>query len=137
LALARRNAERHQVDQRMQFVPSDLMAEVPAGQRFDFIVSNPPYIPTGEIRHLPVGVRDFEPHLALDGGPTGYEVTIRLIDQARWRLAPGGWLLLETGAQQAEKVVEALRRHPEYGGPAVIQDYAGHPRVVRVGLAAS
>lgn len=134
LAVARQNAQKHGVAGRLEMLESDLLLGLASSDRFDFIVSNPPYIPTGALPELPIGVRDFEPRLALDGGSTGYEVTGRLIEQARRHLAPGGHLLLETGANQAEKVVELLRRYPDYGEPAVVQDHAGLPRVIRTRL---
>jgi release factor glutamine methyltransferase len=131
LAIAAQNAQTHGVFGRLVLRESDLLLGLAATESFDFIVSNPPYIPTGALPELPVGVRDYEPRVALEGGSTGYEVTGRLLEQARRHLVPGGHLLLETGANQAEKVVELLRRYPEYGEPAVVQDHAGLPRVVR------
>jgi release factor glutamine methyltransferase len=131
LAVAARNAVRHAVADRVQFLTGDLFASVPAGARFDFIVSNPPYIARPDIPKLPIGVRDYEPHLALDGGPLGYAIFDRLIDQARQYLQPGGSLIVEIGAPQEQ---EARRRIADYAGyePApTIHDYSGHPRVLR------
>src|SRR5580658_3690492 len=80
LAVARRNAEDHGVEARMRFVASDLLSAV-RGERFDAVVSNPPYIAESEV--LEAQVRDYEPHTALFAGATGLEVYARLIPQAR------------------------------------------------------
>src|SRR5581483_6778632 len=71
LALARRNAGAHQVDERILFLESDGLAALPADASFDLVVSNPPYIPTAEIETLQPEVRDYDPRLALDGGADG------------------------------------------------------------------
>jgi release factor glutamine methyltransferase len=68
---------------------------------FDLIVSNPPYIPSGEIPKLSIEVREHDPHLALDGGNDGYDAYRALIPQAAERLAPGGALIVEAGQGQA------------------------------------
>src|SRR5262249_39607684 len=99
LAVARRNAERHRVGDRIRFLEGDLFAPLDAGgERFDFILSNPPYVTTGELATLAPEVRDHDPRLALDGGPDGFAVIERLIAGAADRLADGGWLLFEIGA---------------------------------------
>jgi release factor glutamine methyltransferase len=84
LAVATRNAAHGGVAQRVRFLLGDLFEPIPPGERFDFILSNPPYIPQEELSRLPAGVRDYEPHAALDGGPGGFDVFDRLVDQARF-----------------------------------------------------
>src|SRR6185295_19798615 len=74
LAIAQRNAAKHGVAERIRFLQGDLFAPLSSDERFDFILSNPPYIPHDAIAGLQPGVRDYEPHLALDGGASGYEV---------------------------------------------------------------
>ena len=81
LAVARKNAGRHGVADRIDFRLGDLLEPVAAEPPFDLIVSNPPYIPTDVIPTLEPGVRDHEPHSALDGGPDGLRVVARLIEQ--------------------------------------------------------
>lgn len=137
LAVAARNADRHGVSSRLTFLESDLFQRFSPSDRFDFIVSNPPYIAANVWAELPVGVRDYEPRLAIVGGNTGYEVITRLIDQARLHLHAGGFLLLETGATQAEKVTAMIQSFPEYEAPAIVNDHAGLPRVVRARRTAS
>ncbi len=91
LTVAQRNAAKHGVAERIRFLQGDLFAPLPEGERFDFILSNPPYIPTADLAKLAPGVRDFEPHQAIDGGPDGFAVFDRLIAGAA-RLSEAGWL---------------------------------------------
>jgi release factor glutamine methyltransferase len=130
LEVARRNAERHGVAERIDFVQGDLFAPVPKEQRFDFVVSNPPYIRHGDLAGLPVGVRDYEPHLALDGGENGYRVFDRLVDEARRFLNQGGWLIVEIGSPQEAPARERISAFLEYDLAATVHDYSGHPRVL-------
>lgn len=122
LAVAAQNAARHGVSDRIEFRESDGFAALPAGAKFDLIVSNPPYIPTLEIDTLQPEVRDFDPRAALDGGPDGLKFHRLLAGQATAFLAAGGRLMLELGDGQAAAVreifeaenwiVEAIR--PDY-----------------------
>lgn len=131
LDLARRNAEKHGVGERIRFLQGDLLEPLSAGETFDFIVSNPPYIPHGDIPGLAVGVRDYEPHLALDGGQDGYEVFERLIRAARAYLAEGGQLLIEIGSPQEIPARQYIKACGCYQLYPTIYDYAGHPRVLQ------
>jgi release factor glutamine methyltransferase len=130
LAVARRNAARHEVAPRLRFLQGDLFTPLPAGEQFDFIVSNPPYIPRDEIRQLAPGVRDYEPHLALNGGPDGFEVLERLAAQAKDYLVPGGTLIVEIGAPQEKPVRQRIGAHADYELADTVFDYSGHPRVL-------
>ena len=130
LAVAKRNAQRHGVGDRIEFLEGNLFEPLPPDLRADCIVSNPPYIPTAELPNLPVGVRDFEPKTALDGGPTGLEVAGQIIAQASQRLKPGGQLILEIGAPQESAVRKLVEERGEYELLPTICDYAGHPRVI-------
>ncbi|HJT76605.1 MAG TPA: peptide chain release factor N(5)-glutamine methyltransferase [Gemmataceae bacterium] len=130
LEVARRNAARHGVAERVRFLEGDLFAPIPAGERFDFVLSNPPYIAHEDMDKLPVGVRHYEPHLALDGGPGGYAVFDRLADQARRFLAPGGYLIVEIGSPQEGPARERLLSYPDYELGKTVRDGSGHPRVL-------
>lgn len=130
LAVAARNAAKHGVADRVRFLEGDLFAPVPAGETFDFILSNPPYIPRGEIRRLPAGVRDYEPHLALDGGPDGYAVLDRLLSGAPAYLKPGGYLIVEIGSPQEAPARQRFQSHAGYELAPTILDYSRHPRVL-------
>ncbi len=131
LAVAEGNAAKHGVAGRIRFLQGDLFGPLPPAEQFDFVVSNPPYIPHDEIAKLPIGVRNFEPHLALDGGPDGFAVFERLIDAARNRLVAGGWLIVEIGAPQERHARVRLEALPEFELAPTIRDYSGHPRVLK------
>ena len=131
LAVARRNAEKHGVADRIEFVESNLFAQVDALRRFDFIVSNPPYITTEELAALADDVRRYEPALALDGGAEGTSVIERLLPQAAERLAPGGWLLMETSPTIAGRVEQLVEATPGLERRPTQKDLAGLARVVQ------
>jgi release factor glutamine methyltransferase len=138
LALARRNAEKHGVAERIEFLECNLLtgfAREPQGagatrRAFDLIVSNPPYIPTGALAGLPREVREHEPMAALDGGPRGDALYPPLITQARNLLAPGGMLVLEVGYNGVSLVRPLLDDLRHWGGVQVTSDLAGFPRVL-------
>ncbi|MCS7160790.1 MAG: peptide chain release factor N(5)-glutamine methyltransferase, partial [Gemmatales bacterium] len=104
LAVARRNAERHGVADRITYLHGDLFAPLPAHTQFDAILSNPPYIADEELDRVPVGVRHYEPEVAYRGGPGGLAIVRRIILDAANFLLPGGYLLLEIGADQERPV---------------------------------
>jgi release factor glutamine methyltransferase len=124
LDVARRNAERHDVIDRLILLPSDLLAEVD-GTDFDAVVANPPYIAEGEV--LERQVANYEPQSALYAGPTGLEVYERLIPQAARVLKPGGWLMLEIGYGQSSAVRNLMHG---WAGVILVNDLQGIPRVV-------
>jgi release factor glutamine methyltransferase len=134
LAVAQRNAEKHQVASRMRFLQGNLMAPLDANERFDLIVSNPPYIAESEYAELDADVRDFEPKLALVSGQNGLEVYQQLIPAAKRFLKPGGALLLEIGYQQDQTVAELLTQSG-FQSVKLFRDFQRHPRVLlgRVG----
>jgi release factor glutamine methyltransferase len=131
LAVAERNAAKHGVAGRIRFLAGDLFAPVPAGERFDFVLSNPPYIAREDLPRLAPGVRDYEPHLALDGGPGGYAVVERLAAAAGGYLKPGGHLILEIGAPQEATARRLIEAHGGYDLAPTVRDYSGHPRVLQ------
>jgi release factor glutamine methyltransferase len=136
LEIARRNAARHSVTSRIDFVECNLMdallhqSPVTGHQspRFDLIASNPPYIGHREATTLPREVRDHEPAVALFGGETGTEIYSPLIAQAATLLKPGGLLVLELGHNCA-KHVSRLLGAPQWTSVAFTNDLAGIPRV--------
>lgn len=129
-AVAQENAGKNAVLDRIRFLSGDVLEPV-AAESFDFVVSNPPYIAQEEWAALPVGVRQYEPKLALDGGPGGFAVFDRLIEQARDRLVPGGWFLVEIGAPQEKHARAKIEAIPEFELFPTILDGSGHPRVVK------
>jgi release factor glutamine methyltransferase len=130
LDVARRNADRHGVAGRVRFVQGDLFAPVPAGEQFDFILSNPPYIAREDLDRLPVGVRRYEPAGALDGGPGGFVVFDRLVAQAAEYLVPGGSLILEIGSAQEAPGRERIAAQGSFVLRDTVYDGARHPRVL-------
>ncbi|MBN2372681.1 peptide chain release factor N(5)-glutamine methyltransferase [bacterium] len=130
--LARRNAMRHKVSDRIRLFLGDLFDPVKsAGEGcFDLILCNPPYIPTNEIGCLQPEIREFEPKLALDGGEDGLSFYRRLIPDAIGFLNQNGHIIMEIGEGQAKDVKDMLISQG-YQDIAVIKDYAGLDRVVR------
>lgn len=107
LRLAEENARLNDVAERITFLQSDWFETVSG--RFDLVVSNPPYVATGEIDRLQEEVRVHEPRVALDGGAQGVERIEALIGAVRERVLPGGAVLLEIGHGQSERVTALLR----------------------------
>lgn len=128
LAMAARNAERNGVAARVHARQGDLLACLAAGERFDVLVSNPPYVRSGDIEALSAEVRH-EPHQALDGGPDGLSVLARLIAAAPGHVAPGGWLVLEHGFDQAEDVARLIADTGAFGATELRRDLGGNARV--------
>jgi len=128
LEVARRNAERHGVAEKIRFLQGDLLAPL-NGEMFDLIVSNPPYVSHPEYEELAPHVRNFEPRLALDGGADGYSIYDRLIPGSKQHLAPGGKLLLEIGHAQEEGVRQRVAA-AGLSANATIRDDQRHPRVI-------
>jgi release factor glutamine methyltransferase len=122
LAVARRNRASH--DAPVQFLTGDLATSI---GRADIVLANLPYIPTDEVRALEPEVRDFEPVVALDGGPDGMQIIRRLIDDCAARLRPR-LLALEVAYGQADSVEAHARR--EGAATELVKDFAGVDRVV-------
>ncbi len=130
LTTARRNIARHQLQDRVHLVRADLLDGV--GGSFDVIVANLPYIPSRRLDSLAPDVRDYEPRLALDGGPDGLDVIRRLLAQVDERLQRPGLLLLEIDQGQGEATARLARRFLPGSDVRVLPDLAGLERIVRV-----
>jgi release factor glutamine methyltransferase len=128
LALARPNAARHAVSERLSFVQGDLLAALAAP--VDLLCANLPYIPSGTLDGLPVA--RFEPRPALDGGPDGLHLIRRLLAGAPAALNPSGLALLEIEAGQGESAPALAHRHFPDAYIEVRPDLAGHPRLLVV-----
>jgi release factor glutamine methyltransferase len=128
--VARRNAARLGLGGRVDFACGDLFAALPPKQRFDVIVSNPPYIPAAEYETLEPNVREYEPRLALHGGEDGLDVYRRLVPEAAPRLRPGGTLAVEVGAGQAAAVRALFAAAGAFAAAQERPDLGGIPRVV-------
>jgi len=111
----------------VRFQESDLLGAFSTDvARFDFVVSNPPYVSEADRGSLQREVRDFEPHLALFAGAAGLDVIDRLLPQAKAALKPGGWLAMEIGKGQEESLRERLAK---WNSPRFASDLQGIPRV--------
>jgi release factor glutamine methyltransferase len=128
--VARRNAARLGLDGRVDIRVGDLLDDLLPRERFDLIVSNPPYIPDAEYRTLEANVREYEPRLALHGGDDGLDVERRLIPAAAARLRSGGVLAVEVGAGQAAAVRALFAATGAFAAAQERADLAGIPRVV-------
>ncbi len=135
LAVARTNADRNHVSDRIEFRAGDgfaVLADAPAlapARRYDLIVSNPPYIPSAEIATLDPEVRDFDPGLALDGGSDGLDFYRRLAAGALAHLKPDGRMMLEFGDGQAE-AIKKIMEEENWIVEAVKEDYSQRARIM-------
>jgi release factor glutamine methyltransferase len=130
--VARENARRHGLDGRVHFFCGDWSRPLRVNGIFDLIVSNPPYIPTGQIKTLEPEIHLYEPLRALDGGGDGLAGLRRLITQAHRFLRPAGRLLLEIGHDQKAAVRQIAATAGQYEEPLFTKDYAGCNRVVKM-----
>jgi release factor glutamine methyltransferase len=134
LAVAERNAARHAVTDRIEFIVSDCFAEMDPGRTvFDLIVSNPPYVAEGAFAGLQREVRDFEPRTALMAGPDGLAVIRRLLQEAPAFLKPGGQFLFEIGFDQGAALEGLLQEPTERDVWKLLDihpDLQGIPRIV-------
>ena len=107
LGYAKRNAERNKAS--VRFFSGDLFRPLPEGEVFDFIVSNPPYIPRGDLAGLMTEVRDHEPENALDGGADGLDFYRRILAESGPYLREGGWIFFEMGYDQGSALMELMK----------------------------
>ena len=127
LEIARANAARHQLEERVLFRCTDLLRGFPSSG-LDIVVSNPPYVGESEADQVQLEVHKFEPRHAVFAGPTGVEVIGSLIPQAQAALRPGGWLVVEISGTIADNVQALLHSWDDVG---ITRDLQSIPRVVR------
>jgi release factor glutamine methyltransferase len=132
LAVARQNVEQHNAQSQVQLVECDLLSGVEGP--IDIIVSNPPYIPDGDISTLQPEVADYEPQVALVGGTDGLAIIRRLLEQASKVLSPNGAVMLEFNPPQSEALLSIARSIWPDAEPRVVKDLAGLDRVLVVEL---
>ena len=131
LAVARNNARRHGVADRVHFLQADLLAALKPTAAFTLLVANLPYVPRPEWERLPREIKAFEPPGALLGGEDGLDLIRPLIRQAPQYVMGGGWMLLEVGDQQAPQVAALVAETGAYDRLEIIRDFSGMKRVVR------
>ena len=130
LKICRQNVRRCGLTGRVVPMQADAREKPPRSLgEFRCIVSNPPYIPTGDISSLDVSVREYEPHLALDGGADGLDFYRSITEHWKEALTPGGRLYFEVGLGQADSVLRLMRAQG-FGDIQVVKDHHDIPRVV-------
>ncbi|MCD6297202.1 MAG: peptide chain release factor N(5)-glutamine methyltransferase [Deltaproteobacteria bacterium] len=131
LELARVNAQRHGVSDRIEFKVGDLWEPLMnLGIKFDIILSNPPYVASEEYNDLPPEVRDYEPRSALDGRDGGMYYIERILTKAPDYMKPGAWIMLEMAPDQTEKGLGLVEQTEGYGEKIRIRDYSRLYRIV-------
>ena len=131
LALAKENIRAHQLEHRIKLLESDLFAQIGERDRFDLIVSNPPYIPQSEISTIQEEVRDYDPHLALDGGLDGLDFYRSIALDALGFIRGGGIALLEFGDGQ-ESEIRRIFEMAAWQFTAFHRDLNNKPRIIEV-----
>lgn len=131
LDVARANAQRHGVLDRIELIQSDLLAAIAPDKRFHFVVSNPPYVAESERNCVAPDVRSYEPAIALIGGKQGTEVLATLIPQAVEHLYPGGHLIVEVSPMIHQAVVALIEADNRLALGPTVNDLARLPRVVQ------
>jgi release factor glutamine methyltransferase len=134
LQVARRNATRHKVSNRVHFLAIDLFAGFkPGSTLFDLIVSNPPYIGEDELPMLAPEIADYEPRVALrGGGAKGLDIIRKIIQHAPRYLNPAGVLMLEIGCGQAEILEAELVHNRDFEDFTITKDYSQIPRILHL-----
>ena len=133
LRLARRNVERYQLNNRVQFFEGDLFRPFAGGgfeRHFDLIVCNPPYISTVKVGELPAEIGRHEPRLAFDGGHFGLNVIARLIQESPQYLRPASWLCFEVGLGQGDFLQRSLAKNPAYAEVRRLLDHQNEVRAL-------
>ncbi|SHJ86399.1 release factor glutamine methyltransferase [Geosporobacter subterraneus DSM 17957] len=133
LAIGQKNAQKHGVLEKINFLKGDLLHPLDEEDLFgkiDILVSNPPYIPAKDIEGLQIEVAKYEPRMALDGGPDGLDFYRRIVAQGDQLLRPGGRIALEVGHDQAEAVKNMMVAKNKYANINKHKDLAGIERVV-------
>lgn len=131
LSIARRNAEKHGISERINFMCGDLWEPIAnLDVTFDMIISNPPYIASEEYDDLMPEVRDYEPRLALDGHEGGMYFIEKILHEGLDYMSPGGWLIMEMSPHQTGKALRLAEQIKGYGEKTRIKDYSHAYRVV-------
>ena len=139
LEVAERNMERHKSllsprNNLIELVESNLFSKINPTEKLDFIISNPPYIPSKNISSLQVDITQYEPLIALDGGPDGLSFYRYLLETAPSLLTPEGEMFLEIGFDQQANLNLLLKEFPDWKTSAFQPDLQGNDRVWELGL---
>lgn len=132
LKIAKENARVHEVEKCITFLKGDLFYPIKGdSEHFNLVISNPPYIPTGDFPDLQAEVRDFEPRIALDGGKEGLSFYRRILSGVTQFLLKNSWLMVEVGDCQAHKVAEIIEATGKFHSPLILKDLSGIERVIK------
>lgn len=129
IQIAKLNAEKNKINDKIEFVKSDMFNKIENKYKFDYIVSNPPYIKTDVINTLSDEVKN-EPYIALDGGKDGLQFYRKIVTQSKDYLKSNGYLCIEIGYDQKEDVIELLKNAGEYKEIYSKKDLSGNDRIV-------
>lgn len=132
LALAGENAARTGLSDRIELRRGETWASIGEAEKFDVIVSNPPYVAESERTSLEPEVEQYEPAPALFAQDAGLAVLCAIVDSAHIHLRDGGLLALEIGSTQGAQVMARIESTGKYGSTRIVRDYAGHERIVTV-----
>lgn len=130
IQVAKSNAQKHGVSDRINFLAGDLFGPVKTGSPFDIIVSNPPYIPSAEIPKLQPEIKNYEPVSALDGGPDGMDFYRKILKDIDPFLADNGYLILEVAFDQATRISDLIKEKGIFEGPKIVKDHGDIDRVI-------
>jgi len=129
MEVAKTNAKRHGVEDRIEFIHKDLK-DYSSDFQFDLVISNPPYIPTDQLSVLPEDVQK-EPAIALDGGRDGLNFYRIIIKYTPHLLRGGAYLMMEFGDGQAEAIKKLIEAQEAFSSIEIIQDLAGRDRIIK------
>lgn len=129
LEVGRENAAANGVSDRIEFILSDFFERIPEKEKFDLVISNPPYVPSEDYDSLPLEVRS-EPRIALDGGLKGLKFYRKIISESAKRLKAGGYLVLEIGYGQSTAIRGLIKSAGSYRDAEILKDYNNIDRVV-------
>ncbi len=132
LRIARLNAKKHGVSERIEFLNSDLfhtLSSLKLEKKIDLIVSDPPYIKRKDIESLPVEVKGYEPVESYDGGEDGLEFIVRLIEDSPYFLKQNGILAFEFGFDEKDSVCQLFDEYDFYSSVGIVKDYSGNDRI--------
>lgn len=132
LSYARENAQTHGVSSQIHFVKSDLFSALDPSQKFDLIISNPPYVAEEEWTCLPTHIKEFEPPEALRGGEQGIDFHLKILEEAPKFLKAGGSIILEIAPSQDVMLKEYLEKQKNVSNFESVQDYEHRQRVLVV-----
>lgn len=129
LLVASENARVHSVSKRVRFIQTNLFDGLSKSKLYDWVVSNPPYIPTSDLDTLPDDIRNYEPIIALDGGRDGLDIIKKILIHSPEVLKADGYLAIEIGCGQSNKIIDFAKALGNYSDCFTVNDYSGIPRV--------